>query len=469
MTSWDLGELARAAGARVTGGALPLGVTAVGTDSRSLPPDGLFVALRGNRFDGHSYVEAAIRAGAVAILVDHEIDNVIAPVPQLVVKDTLRALGDVALYIRTKQPGPVVGVTGSNGKTTTKELIAAALRSGGPVHKTQGNLNNLIGVPLTIASRPDKTWAAVIEMGMNARNEIDRLCEIAAPDVGVITTVGPAHLEGLGTIENVARAKAELFEKLPQSATAVVNADDPHIVAIAEPFVGSRRKVRFGRSSGVDIRIIGSATDTQQGTTRATFEIAGTSVHALIPLVGAHNVSNAAAAIACAWALGVSANDAAQGLRDAQIPGSRARILRDVGPRKVSIIDDTYNANPQSMIASFATLATLAPKSARRIAVVGDMFELGSAASQLHHEVGEAAAQSGAAWVLALGPNASATAEGARSQGARGDAFETIEALNAALDGDLKPGDWLAVKGSRGMNMERVVEHIKAEPSGGAH
>ena len=467
MTSWDLGALARAAGAQVSGGALPSGVAAVGTDSRSLPPHCLFVALRGDRFDGHTFVETAVRNGAVAVVVDHLIENV--SVPQLVVSDTLRALGDVAHYIRTQQKGPVVGVTGSNGKTTTKELISAALRSRGPVHKTQGNLNNLIGVPLTIAARPDNTWASVIEMGMNARHEIERLCEIAAPDVGVITTVGPAHLEGLKTIENVARAKAELFEKLPASATVIVNADDPNIVSIAEPFAGNRRKIRFGRSSGVDVRIIGVEADTAHGATRVTLDVAGASVHAEIPLVGAHNAANAAAAIAVAYALGVSPHDAALSMRQTQIPGSRLRILRGVGPHNVSILDDTYNANPQSMIASFATLAQLAPKGARRIAVVGDMFELGDTAPQLHREVGEAAAKSGAAWVLALGPNASATAEGARKAGARGDAYDSIEALNAALDSDLKSGDWLAVKGSRGMKMERVVEHVAQRASGGAH
>lgn len=467
MTSWDLGSLARAAGAQVTGGALPVGVTAVGTDSRSLPPGCLFVALRGDRFDGHAFVETAVQNGAVAVVVDHAIQNL--SVSQLVVNDTLRALGDIAAYIRKQQPGPVIGVTGSNGKTTTKELISAALRSRGPVHKTQGNLNNLIGVPLTIAARPDKTWAAVIEMGMNARHEIERLCEIASPDVGVITTVGPAHLEGLKTIENVARAKAELFEKLPQSATAVINADDPLIVAIAEPFAGTRKKIRFGRSAGADVRIIGAEADTLHGTTRVTLDVAGARVQAEIPLIGAHNASNAAAAIACAYVLGVSPHDAARSLQQVQIPGSRSRILRDVGPHKVSILDDTYNANPQSMIASFATLAQLAPKGARRIAVIGDMFELGDTARELHKEVGEAAAKSGAAWVLALGPNASATAEGARAAGARGDAFETIEELNATLDGDLKAGDWLAVKGSRGMKMERVVEHVAKIAGGSGH
>jgi UDP-N-acetylmuramoyl-tripeptide--D-alanyl-D-alanine ligase len=467
MTSWDLGSLARAAGAQVTGGALPLGVTAVGTDSRSLPPGCLFVALRGDRFDGHQFVETAVRAGAVAVVVDTLVQNV--SVPQLLVKDTLRALGDIAHAIRMQQRGPVVGVTGSNGKTTTKELIAAALRSRGPVHKTQGNLNNLIGVPLTIAARPDNTWAAVIEMGMNARHEIERLCEIASPDVGVITTVGTAHLEGLGSIENIARAKAELFEKLPAHATAVINIDDPNIVAIAEPFAGNRKKIRFGRAPNADVRLIGAQADTARGTTRVTLDVGGQHVHAEIPLVGAHNAANAAAAIACAYALGVSPHDAAQSLRQTQIPGSRLRILRDVGPHRVSILDDTYNANPQSMIASFATLAQLASKGARRIAVIGDMFELGATAPQLHKEVGEAAAKSGAAWVLALGPNASATAEGARAGGARGDAFETVEALNAALDGELKAGDWLAVKGSRGMKMERVVEHVAQTSVGGAH
>ncbi|HSI03297.1 MAG TPA: UDP-N-acetylmuramoyl-tripeptide--D-alanyl-D-alanine ligase, partial [Myxococcota bacterium] len=175
------------------------------------------MALRGDRFDGHQFVSTVVQAGAVAVCVDQAYAKTASDlgVPMLVVEDTLRALGDIARGIRLGEQGPVVAVTGSNGKTTTKELIAAALSPRGAVHKTQGNLNNLIGVPLTLVSRPEGTWAEVIEMGMNARHEIDRLTLIAVPDVGVITTVGPAHLEGLGTVDNVARAKAELFEMLP--------------------------------------------------------------------------------------------------------------------------------------------------------------------------------------------------------------------------------------------------------------
>lgn len=460
MKTWDLGALARAAEAQVSGGALPVSVKAVGTDSRSLSPACLFVALRGDRFDGHQFLGAAVHGGAVAVCVDEAYAKSGAAdlgVPMLVVKDTLRALGDIARAIRLGEPGPVVGVTGSNGKTTTKELIAAALSPRGPVHKTQGNLNNLIGVPLTLVARPEGTWAQVIEMGMNARHEIDRLALIAVPDVGVITTVGPAHLEGLGTIENVARAKAELFEMLPEQATAVVNADDALIMSVAVPFIGKRKKLTFGRAAGCDVRIVKSVA-AEEGNV-VTLAIAGKDVDIALPLAGAHNVANSAAAAACAHALGLSAAEIATGIASVKVPGGRQRILRDL-PSGVSIIDDTYNANPQSMIASFATLADVAPKGARRVAVVGDMFELGATAPALHRQVGEAAARSGIAWVLALGPNAEQTAAGARDNGAVAAYFSDIEALNTALVSGMRPGDWITVKGSRGMKMERVVDHL---------
>ncbi len=468
MKAWDLGALARAAGAQVSGGALPVSVKAIGTDSRSLSPASLFVALRGDRFDGHEFVAAVVKSGAVAVCVDKAFAATAGDVgvPMLVVDDTLRALGDLARGIRLAEPGPVVAVTGSNGKTTTKELIAAALSPRGAVHKTHGNLNNLIGVPLTLVARPEGTWAQVIEMGMNVRHEIDRLALIAVPDVGVITTVGPAHLEGLGTVENVARAKAELFEMLPEKATAVVNADDPLIMSVAVPFIGKRKKLTFGRGAGCDVRIVGSqgAHDGSQ----VTLSIAGQEVDIALPLAGSHNVANAAAAAACAHALGLSAHEIAKGIAGVKVPGGRQRVLRDV-QGGVSIIDDTYNANPQSMIASFSTLADLAPKAARRVAVVGDMFELGDTAPALHRQVGESAARSGIAWVLALGPNASETAAGARDNGAQAEAFTDIEALNRALTSGMRRGDWITVKGSRGMKMERVVDHLTGQSAGDSH
>ncbi len=468
MKSWDLGALARAAGAQVSGGALPVSVKAVGTDSRSLPPACLFVALRGDRFDGHQFVPAAVAGGAVAVCVDRAFANTAGDVgvPTIVVDDTLRALGDIARGIRLGEDGPVVAVTGSNGKTTTKELIAAALSARGPVHKTQGNLNNLIGVPLTLVARPEGTWAQVIEMGMNARHEIDRLALIAVPDIGVITTVGPAHLEGLGTIENIARAKAELFEMLPENATAVVNTDDPLIMKIALPFVGKRKQLTFGRGPGCDVRIVKSV-GAREGSL-VTLAIAGAVVDVALPLVGGHNVANAAAAAACAYALGLDAAAIAQGLASVKVPGGRQRILRDL-PNGVSIVDDTYNANPQSMIASFASLAELAPKGARRVAVIGDMFELGDTAPALHRQVGEAAARSGITWVLALGPNATETASGARDNGAEAEAFLDIDALNRTLTSGMRRGDWITVKGSRGMKMERVVEHLSGQSGGDSH
>lgn len=436
-----------------------MSIEAVGTDSRSLPPASLFVALRGDRFDGHDFVEAAVRAGARAVLVDREGDAKLGPssVPRLVVADTLKALGQIARHARMLRRQPVLAVTGSNGKTTTKELIAAALSTRGEVHKTEGNLNNLIGLPLTLLRWPESSWACVVEMGMNARHEIERLAEIAAPQVGIITVVGAAHLEGLGTIESVARAKGELFERMPADGVAVVNDDDPLIKSICEPLAGARRKVRFGRAPGVDVRLVEHRVSAAGIALR--FDVAGTVIDTELPLPGVHNAMNAAGAAAVAWVAGIAPHDIAAGLSRVKVPGSRLRVLRDVGPG-VGVLDDTYNANPQSMIASFETLRGLA--SGRRVAVLGDMFELGEASDGLHREVGEAAAASGIAWLLALGPCAPATAQGARSRGAEAKAYESMDALVADLDAGLQRGDWVVVKGSRGMQMERVVKHLQA-------
>lgn len=457
MTSWDLGSLARATGAQIFGGALPEGVEAVGTDSRSLPPRCLFVALRGDRFDGHDFLAGAVSAGAVAVLVDSAGASKAASlgVPRLVVNDTLEALGDIAGWVRRRIDKPVVGLTGSNGKTTTKEMLASILGQRGSVHKNAGNFNNLVGLPLTILAWPADTWAAVLEMGMNATGEIARLTEIAGPDVGLVTNVGPAHLEGLGTIEAIGRAKGELYAGLGAEAIAVVNADDPVIAAVCGESLAGRPVLRFGAAVGCDVRVV--SVTTGRLSSRVTLEVDGRPVEVELPVLGTHNAMNAAGAAAAAMALGVDRDEIASGLLRAEVPGGRLRILRDARPG-VHVVDDTYNANPASMRAAFAVLGEIAD--GRRVAVLGDMFELGEEAAALHREVGESAATSGVAWVLALGPNAEQTASGARDAGAEAAAFDDAEALERALELGLRPGDWLVVKGSRGMRMERIVEYV---------
>jgi UDP-N-acetylmuramoyl-tripeptide--D-alanyl-D-alanine ligase len=458
MSAFDLGQLARAAEAEIVGGALPMSVAAVGIDSRSLPAAALFVALRGERFDGHDFVAAAVQAGARAVLVDREGHAGLGslPVPRLVVKDTLRALGEIARLNRWRRPRPIVAVTGSNGKTTTKELLHAALSAHGPVHKTTGNLNNLVGLPLTLLAWPDDAWAAVLEMGMNAPGEIARLAEIAQPNVGVITNVGPAHLLGLGTVDDVGRAKGELYSGLGPTGTAIVNLDDSVVMRIAFPRLGSRRRLTFGTVVGADVRVVEQVL-TAVGS-RVTFEVLGRKLHADLPLVGPHNAMNAAAAVAGAAAMGVDPEVAVAALTSVSVPGGRLRAV-EVATTGIHLIDDTYNANPASMRAAFTAVAQLAK--GRYVAVLGDMLELGPTSPALHHEVGRAAAAAGISWILALGEHAAQIAAGARESGANATHFESLDGLIRALDLGLERGDWVLVKGSRGMRMERVVAHLE--------
>jgi UDP-N-acetylmuramoyl-tripeptide--D-alanyl-D-alanine ligase len=472
MRKWQLGELARATEAELQGGGQPPGggesvlVAAVGTDTRSLPPDSLFVALRGDRFDGHQFVLAAVAAGARAVMIDDKAAPALAalPVPRLIVRDTLRALGDLAHHVRTAHGLPVVAVTGSNGKTTTKELCAAALGATGKVHKTQGNLNNLVGVPLTLLAWPEDCPLGVVEMGMNAPGEIARLCEIAAPQVGIITNVAPAHLEGLGTIEAVAQAKGELFLGLPDGATAVVNADDMHIVSLAERVDRKRRgaTLRFGHGVDCDVRLQ-SHTHDEHGL-RAELVAMGHRLTLELPLWGGHNAMNAAGALAVGVALGVPVLRLAEAMATVRLPSGRLRLRRGLrlrGGRVIHLVDDTYNANPHSMRAAFATLVDLAG-TARRIAVVGDMLELGPTGMALHHEVGAAAAASGVQWLLGQGPLTRALVQGASEAGSQAVHFDDTASLADALLAGLRDGDWVLVKGSRGSRMERVVQALEA-------
>ena len=456
MASWDLGALARAAGSDIVGGTLPERIAAVGTDTRSLPPASLFVALRGDRFDGHDFVDAAQDRGAVAVMVDRAGAEKAAGlrVPRLVVADTVAALGAMARFARQTLGKKVVGVTGSNGKTTTKEMVAAVLSTRGPVHKTTGNLNNHLGLPLTVLAWPAETWAGVLEMGMSGLGEIAHLAELVSPDVAVITMVGPAHLLQLGTLENVARAKGEIFEHLPAAGVGVVNVDDPLVVSIAAPLLGTRQRLTFGRAAGSDVRLV-EATSIDAGV-RARLEVQGRAVEALLPIPGPHNAMNAAGAVAVGLALGISPIDAVAGLAHLAVPGGRMRIVRR--PAGVSYIDDSYNANPASITAAFAALQSVA--SGRRIAVLGDMLELGPTSPELHRQVGRAAAEAGVDLLLGLGTLAAYIVEGARDGGAEARGFDDMAALLAHLDGVLTEGDFVLVKGSRGMKMERAVAHL---------
>jgi UDP-N-acetylmuramoyl-tripeptide--D-alanyl-D-alanine ligase len=452
LMTWTGEEIARAVGAAAP--ARPLAARAVCTDTRALAAGCLFVALRGPTFDGHAFAAAALAGGAAAVLVER-LPAGVDPARAIVVPDTLRALGDLAAWTRRRWGGRVAAITGSNGKTSTKEMLAAILEQAWPgrVLKTHGNLNNLVGVPLTLLRLTGDEAAAVIEMGMNAFGEIARLTEIAAPDVGVITNVGPAHLEGLGSIEGVARAKGELFAGMPAAGTIAVNMDDARVAAAAAAFAG--RRVEFGAGRHVRAEDIDDA-----GLAGCTFTLGIGAARAPVRLRGAgrHNVQNALAAAAAAHALGVAMPHIAAGLAAAELPNMRMQVVPLANG--VTVINDAYNANPGSTAAALDAVGRLP---GRAIAALGEMRELGPRSAELHAAVGAHAVAAGVAWVLAVGPGAEPIAAGARrAGGARVDVCADAAAAAALISAGWRRGDTVLVKGSRGADDEPGVRRYGA-------
>ncbi|MBX3026511.1 UDP-N-acetylmuramoyl-tripeptide--D-alanyl-D-alanine ligase [bacterium] len=451
--TWTGEEIARAVGAAAPAPACT--ARAVCTDTRALAADCLYVALRGPTHDGHAFAAAALAGGAVAVLVDHVPEGV-EPARAIVVADTLRALGDLAAWTRRRWGGRVVAITGSNGKTTTKEMLAAVFEQAWPgrVLKTHGNENNLIGVPLTLVRLTGDEAAAVIEMGMNAFGEIARLTEIAVPDVGVITNVGPAHLEGVGSVDGVARAKGELFAGMPAAGAIAVNMDDARVAAAAARFAG-RRRIEFGsgrlvRAEAIDdADLAGCAFTLCIGDARAPVRLRA---------AGRHNVQNALAAAAAAHALGLDAAVIAAGLAAAEPPRMRMQVVPLANG--VTVINDAYNANPGSTAAALDAVGRLP---GRAIAALGEMRELGPRSAELHAAVGAHAVAAGVAWVLAVGPGAEPIAEGARrAGGALVDVCADAAAAAALIGARWQPGDTVLVKGSRGGDAEPGVRRYGA-------
>lgn len=416
--------------------------TGAGMDSRKLAAHELFIALPGTRVDGHDFLPVARERGAAAALVERKIAD---PLPQIVVPDTLLALGRLAAWWRTHYTCPVVGLTGSNGKTTVKELLAAILGRCGATLATQGNLNNNIGLPLTLLRLRSSHRYAVIEMGANHPGEIAYLTGIARPDVALINNAGPAHLEGFGTVEGVAHAKGEIFSGLPANGTAVINADDVY-TAVWETLAAKQRIVHFGFTAGSDVSAQweGDATGS-----RLHLHTPDGSAHATLHLPGQHNVMNALAASAAAFAVNVKLPDIALGLESAR--GAPGRMQIKTGRNGASIIDDTYNANPASVQAALDVLAACR---GRRIFVLGDLAELGDATVDLHRSIGVAAAAAGIDALYSVG---TLSAHAANAFGGEQRHFATQEELMANLIPMLALGTTLLVKGSRSAQMERVV------------
>jgi len=457
--TFSLQEIARITGGRLVPVDARVEIRSVSTDSRTLRAGELFVPLRGENFDGHDFLTLAVRNGAAACLSEDVISGMTVPV--IVVNDTLKALGDLAAAVRGRFSGPVAAITGSSGKTTTKEMLAAILTRTAPGLVTAGNFNNLIGLPLTLLQHEEAQRWMVLEMGMSARGEIARLCEIASPTVGVITNVGAAHLETLHGIDGVARAKGELFEALGPGGSAVINADDPLVRAL--PVANGVRRLLFGLAPEAEVR----AENVAMNDGRARFDLVLPDGRRTIslPVAGRHNISNGLAAAAVASVLGITADDIAGGLEGFSMCGGRMEVQSLANG--MLLIDDSYNANPLSMAAALQALTDLA-HGQRRIAVLGDMLELGDASEELHWQCGEIAAQK-ADHLLTVGALGAALAEGALQAGMPQQAVQACashEELLTQLQALLRPGDRILVKGSRGMRMEKISNALRAGSGG---
>jgi UDP-N-acetylmuramoyl-tripeptide--D-alanyl-D-alanine ligase len=422
----------------------------VSTDTRTLSAGQLFVALRGARFDANEFVTEAGLRGAAAAVVERASP---ADLPQLLVTDGKAALGRLGGYWRAHFDGPIVGITGSNGKTTVKEMVSAILNRAGPVLATRGNLNNDIGVPLTLCELGPEYRYAVVEMGANHAGEIDRLSRLAAPAVALITCCAPAHLEGFGSVEAVARAKAEIWNGLGPEGVAVINADDPY-AGIWERMVARHRRLRFALEAPADVRAVDLGIDATRLTRRIALEHGAQRRGLELALLGRHNVLNAAAASACALALGLDLDSWAAGLQDVRAVAGRLQLKPGIGGMR--LIDDTYNANPGSVRAALDVLAELPQQ---RWFVLGDMGELGEAADAYHRDMGLHARQVGIDRLFGVGAMSQSAV---RAFGAGASHHGTPEAAAAAIRAQARVDATVLVKGSRSMRMERAVAALQA-------
>ena len=419
----------------------------ISTDSRTIAEGELFIALSGPNFDGGKFVSDAAAKGAAGAVVDASVDGEIA---QIEVEDTRVALGRLAAAWRDQHSATVVGITGSNGKTTLKEMVAACLAAVAPTLATQGNLNNDIGMPLMMARIQPQHEYVVLEMGANHAGEIAYLTGLARPDVVALTNAAAAHLEGFGSIEGVAHAKAEILQGEPRPSAAILNADDEYF-SYWLSLVEGIDVLSFGLSEGADIRA--DQIETRKGETHFTMHLLDSTIELALPLVGEHNVRNACAAAAIASALDVPADTIKAALES--ISPVAGRLLPLAGRNGATLYDDSYNANPLSVIAAAEFLASLPGKSAL---VLGDMFELGDDAAAMHADVGESIKHAGVDRLYAFGELSS---HAAHAFGDGAVAYEALDALIGDVARSLGEDVNVLVKGSRGMRMERVVEALR--------
>lgn len=430
-------------------------VTGVAIDSRNVQPGDLFVALVGEQTDGHRYLRQALQQGAAAVVLSRpeqadltELGNYI------VVDDGAQFIQQLAHWLREKSQAPVVAVTGSTGKTSTKDFLAALLSALGPIVVTQGNHNNELGLPLTLCGLEADTKAVVVEMGMRGLGQIDFLCRIARPDYGIITNIGKTHCELLGSQEKIAQAKCELLPYIKEQGAVALNRQDE---AFLQPWLSTcEGQILWYDSQGGQGTFWADEICQQDDGIAYQLHWGDRQQQIFLPVQGVHNVSNSLAAIAMAQQLGVSWEEIGPRLRQAKLTGMRLDV--QVNAAGVTVINDAYNANPDSMKSALAVL--MQRKGKRKIAVLGDMYELGQYEAASHREVGLAAAQQQVDYVIAVGRLGRLIGEAAQEAGCRVDWAEQNEQALSYLRPYLQPGDVVLVKGSRGMQMEQIVQKI---------
>jgi UDP-N-acetylmuramoyl-tripeptide--D-alanyl-D-alanine ligase len=424
-------------------------------DSRTVKPGELFFAVKGERLDGHDFVEQALERGVAAAVVRRDqVERYPAKARMLAVEDTLAALQTLAMAVRKLWSKPLIGVTGSAGKTTTKEAIAHVLSARFQVLKSEGNFNNHFGLPLMLLKLEPEHDMAVIEMGMSHAGEIRALAKIAQPEIGVVTNVAPVHLEFFDSLAAIARAKYELIESLPASGTAVLNADDEYVSQFGRDFKG--KVVMYGARATADVR---AEKIQSQGPEGVEFDVVIGSMreHARLPLVGEHNVRNALAAVAVGLERGLKPSEAVAALATLAAADKRGQVLQ-VG--NITVINDCYNSNPKALEAMVDALAAMAAK--RRIVVAGEMLELGPAGEEMHRRAGQHVADKKIDVLLGVRGLAQAIVEEARQAGVRAEFVATSEEAGEWLAREARDGDVVLLKASRGVKLEKALENWKA-------
>lgn len=452
MAVFDVMEIVKATGGRLLAGVSDLCCNGISTDTRTLRPGEAFLALKGERFDGHEHFQEAVDQGA-GLLIGMQDEGYPDGLTVIRVEDTLLALGDLARFHRQRFDIPVIGITGSNGKTSTKEMTAAVLGHVWPIVKTEKNFNNEIGLPLTLLRLETGDKACVVEMGMRGSGQIEALCRIAQPTMGIVTNVGVTHMELLGSQEAIAEAKAELPRAISGDGTLILNDDDPRVAAMSRLSKG--KAYRYSLQHSADLFLIGHRPEgigqhleVDGAWGRFSFRL---------PALGRHNASNALAAALAGLILGISPSDVGAGLGELVLADQRL-LLRE-STEGLRILDDTYNSSPPAVEAALDAMDGLEAIGAR-YAVLGDMLELGSDSQLSHAKIGERVAAHRIDLLYTFGPLSELTAESARKHGVTAHHFTDMEELLTNLTNQVEPGDLVLVKGSRGMRMERVVHAL---------